>query len=67
MAKKIAGYIKLQIPAGIARGESVRVSGEGLPKPRGGRGDLLVTGDAHLLALREAHPIETPAEFVRRL
>ena len=32
-----------------------------------GRGDVLVTGDAHLLALREAHPIETPVEFVRRL
>jgi curved DNA-binding protein len=26
----------------IARGEIVRISGEGLPKPRGGRGDLLV-------------------------
>jgi putative PIN family toxin of toxin-antitoxin system len=32
-----------------------------------GRGDLLVTGDAHLLDLRDAYPIETPAEFVRRL
>lgn len=32
-----------------------------------GRADLLVTGDAHLLDLRDAYPIETPAEFVRRL
>lgn len=32
-----------------------------------GRADLLVTGDTHLLDLRDAYPIETPAEFVRRL
>jgi putative PIN family toxin of toxin-antitoxin system len=32
-----------------------------------GRGDLLVTGDGHLLDLRDAYPIETPTEFVRRL
>ena len=29
--------------------------------------DLLVTGDRDLLALRGKYPIETPAEFVRRL
>jgi len=29
--------------------------------------DLLVTGDRDLLGLREEYPIETPAEFVRRL
>lgn len=29
--------------------------------------DLLVTGDRDLLLLREEYPIETPAEFVRRL
>lgn len=29
--------------------------------------DLLVTGDRDLLVLREEYPIETPAEFVRRL
>ena len=34
--------VGVAIPAGIGRGETVRVSGEGLPKPRGGRGDLLV-------------------------
>ena len=32
-----------------------------------GRADWLVTGDRGLLALREHFPIETPAEFVRRL
>jgi len=30
------------IPPGVMRGAALRVPGEGLPKPRGGRGDLLV-------------------------
>lgn len=34
--------VRVQIPAGVGRGEIIRVPGEGLPKPRGGRGDLLV-------------------------
>lgn len=34
--------VRVQIPAGIVRGDVVRVIGEGLPKPRGGRGDLIV-------------------------
>jgi DnaJ-class molecular chaperone len=34
--------LRIQIPRGVARGEIVRIPGEGLPKPRGGRGDLLV-------------------------
>lgn len=34
--------VRIPIPAGIERNALVRVPGEGLPKPRGGRGDLLV-------------------------
>ena len=34
--------LRVTIPAGIARGEEIRLEGEGLPKARGGRGDLLV-------------------------
>ena len=34
--------VRVQIPRGIERNEIIRVSGEGLPKTRGGRGDLLV-------------------------
>ena len=45
-AEMIAGPtgapIRVPIPAGMARGEIVRIPREGLPKPRGGRGDLLV-------------------------
>jgi len=34
--------LRVQIPRGIGRNEIIRLRGEGLPKPRGGRGDLLV-------------------------
>jgi curved DNA-binding protein len=34
--------VRVAIPRGVGRGEIIRISGEGLPKPRGGRGDLLV-------------------------
>jgi curved DNA-binding protein len=34
--------LRVQIPAGVGRGEIIRVTGAGLPKPRGGRGDLFV-------------------------
>lgn len=38
----LGNFVRVQIPAGIARGEVLRIEGEGLPKARGGRGDLLV-------------------------
>jgi DnaJ-class molecular chaperone len=34
--------LRVPIPRGVGRSEIVRLPGEGLPKPRGGRGDLLV-------------------------
>lgn len=34
--------VRVEIPAGVARGAIVKVPREGLPKSRGGRGDLLV-------------------------
>ncbi len=42
MAGPTGGMVRVVIPAGVARGAVVTVRGEGLPKPRGGRGDLLV-------------------------
>jgi DnaJ-class molecular chaperone len=36
------GTVRVEIPKGVARGEVLRIEGEGLPKARGGRGDLLV-------------------------
>jgi DnaJ-class molecular chaperone len=35
-------FLRVQIPKKIPRGEIIAIAGEGLPKPRGGRGDLLV-------------------------
>lgn len=35
-------FLRITIPAKVARGEIIRLPNEGLPKPRGGRGDLLV-------------------------
>ncbi len=34
--------LRIEIPRRVGRGEIVRIPGEGMPKPRGGRGDLLV-------------------------
>ncbi len=34
--------VRVAIPPGVARGEVLCIEGEGLPKPRGGRGNLLV-------------------------
>jgi len=31
------------------------------------KADVLITGDGHLLALRDRYAIQTPAEFVRKL
>jgi curved DNA-binding protein len=38
----LTGLVRITIPRGVGRGEILRIPGEGLPKPRGGRGDLLV-------------------------
>jgi DnaJ-class molecular chaperone len=43
MFKGVLGsMLRVKIPARVQRGEIVRLPGEGLPKPGGGRGDLLV-------------------------
>jgi curved DNA-binding protein len=55
MIRSIYGaMVRVQIPRGVARGEIVRVPGEGLPKPRGGRGDLLVR-ISYRVEVRVAH------------
>ncbi len=37
--------LRVSLPRGVGRGEIIRIAGEGLPRPRGGRGDLLVRID----------------------
>lgn len=38
----LGDFVRIRIPANVARGEVLRIEGEGLPGARGGRGDLLV-------------------------
>lgn len=38
----LGNYLRVQLPPNVARGEIIRLTGEGLPKARGGRGDLLL-------------------------
>lgn len=43
MLKGVLGpMLRVKIPKRVERGEIIRIAGEGLPKPRAGRGDLLV-------------------------
>ncbi len=35
-------FLRVQIPPNVSRNEIIRIHGEGLPKSRGGRGDLLI-------------------------
>jgi curved DNA-binding protein len=47
--------LRVQIPRGVGRNEIFRVPCEGLPKPRGGRGDLLVR-ISYRIEVRVSHP-----------
>ncbi len=42
MLRGLTGSVRVTIPRGVVRGEVIRIPAEGLPKPRGGRGDLIV-------------------------
>jgi curved DNA-binding protein len=43
MIRGLAGaLLRVPVPRGVACGEIIRIANEGLPRPRGGRGDLLV-------------------------
>lgn len=42
MVTGLNGLLRVQIPRRVGRGEVIKIVGEGLPKARGGRGDLLV-------------------------
>ena len=49
MIRGICGaMLRVQIPRGVSRGEIICIAGEGLPKARGGRGDLLVRISYHV-------------------
>jgi curved DNA-binding protein len=41
----LAGPVSLKIPAGTSSGQKLRLAGRGLPKPRGGAGDLFAVAE----------------------
>jgi DnaJ-class molecular chaperone len=56
MIRGISGaMLRVPIPRGVSRGEIIRIRGEGLPRPRGGHGDLLVK-IAYRIEIRVSYP-----------
>jgi putative PIN family toxin of toxin-antitoxin system len=62
-------YLRAEVVEPAAHAVEVRDSGDVhvLQALAAGTAELLITGDGDLLALRERYPIETPAQFVKRL
>jgi DnaJ-class molecular chaperone len=57
MVRGLTGsMLRVPVPRGVGRNEIVRLQNEGLPKSRGGRGDLLVriTYKLHVQIMRKA-------------
>lgn len=54
----LAGNVNLKIPAGTAAGQKLRLAGRGLPKPRGGAGDLIAVAQIALPATLSARERE---------
>ena len=55
--------VRLKVPAGTRAGQKLRLSGRGLPKPRGGAGDLY----AVVQIVVPTHPSEHEKELYRKL
>ena len=56
------GCVTVKVPAGTPNGKTLRVRGRGAPRPRGGRGDLLVKIDVQIpqkLSKREKELMES--------
>jgi curved DNA-binding protein len=54
---------RVRIPAGATSGQTFRLPGRGLPKPGGGRGDLL----ACLRVITPEHPTEAEKQLYLQL
>ncbi len=46
----LEGSTSIEIPAGVEAGQVLRLTGRGVPRPKGGRGDLRITVDVELPA-----------------
>ena len=59
----LEGALRLKVPEGTLAGQKLRLSGRGLPKPRGGAGDLYAVAQIVV----PAHPGEPEKELYRKL
>jgi len=59
----LEGTVRLKVPAGTRAGQKLRLAGRGLPKPRGGAGDLY----AIVQIVVPTHPSEHEKELYRKL
>lgn len=59
----LEGVVRLKVPAGTRAGQKLRLAGRGLPKPRGGDGDLY----AVVQIVVPTHPSEHEKELYRQL
>lgn len=50
------GMVKLNVPAGIRSGQSLRLRGKGWPQPKGGRGDQIVK--IQIVPPKDLNPVE---------
>lgn len=55
--------VRLKVPAGTRAGQKLRLAGRGLPKPRGGAGDLY----AVVQIVVPTHPGEQEKDLYRKL
>ncbi len=61
----LAGNVNLKVPAGTSSGQKLRLAGRGLPRPRGGAGDLFAVAQIAVPATLSDRERELYAELAR--
>lgn len=59
------GHVTVKVPAGTQSGKTLRVRGRGAPRPRGGKGDLLVTVEVQVPAKLTKQEKDLLEQFAR--
>jgi curved DNA-binding protein len=59
----LAGAVNLKVPAGTSSGQKLRLTGRGLPRPRGGAGDLFAVAQIAVSAAPNARERELYQEL----
>jgi curved DNA-binding protein len=61
----LAGNVNLKVPAGTSSGQKLRLAGRGLPRPRGGAGDLFAVAQVAVPATLSQRERELYAELAQ--